>query len=223
MTFENTVAIGNGIYTPKDISNILRIPPGKVRRWINQYWDGRLGKEYKKKYSWTVDGSKAVGFHTMIEFYTFIMLGELGVKTKQSLEAHLELSNYFKIAFPFANQTILENLKTDGKKVFLNYHGAIISLDGTNQINLDFIEVFFKNLDFDNELLASRFFPLGKDKSIIVDPKRQFGHPVLDGTNIYPETIYSMYQAGDSKKLISFAYQIDQKLIDDAIEYCKAA
>ena len=89
--------------------------------------------------------------------------------------------------------------------------------------NLDFIRVFFRNIDFDNELIASRFWPLGKDRNIVVDPMRQFGHPVIGSTNIYPETLFNLYKAGEPLEFIAFTYEIDLDHVRDAIEFCKAA
>ena len=39
--------------------------------------------------------------------------------------------------------------------------GDIISLDGTNQLNLSFIRLFFTKLDFDQDNLASKFLATG--------------------------------------------------------------
>lgn len=223
MIIENKLNIGTGIFTISDISMILRLPYHKVSTWVNKYWDGELGREYENNYSWSVDNSKAVSFHTLIEFYVLYQLAEAGVKTRQVLTAHIELSKVFSTNFPFAQKKILENIRTDGKRVYFNLDGSLLSLDGTRQFNLNFIETFFKNLDFDNDLLASRFWPLGKSKSILIDPKRQFGHPVIGKTNIYPETLFSLYKGGEPIDFIAFTYEIDEQQVLDAIDFCTAA
>jgi len=223
MDFENKVKLKNGIYTVPDVSKILRLPYQKVNYWVNKYWDNELGGTFKGKYSWTIENTRAVSFHTLIEFYVFYHLSEVGVKPKDVLKAHIELSKLFDTPFPFASKNILGSIRTTGKKVFLESNKGIVSLDGIRQFNLDFIKIFFKNLDFDNELVAARFWPLGKERSILIDPRRQFGHPVLGLTNIYPETIYNLYKAGEPIEFLAFTYEIDKKVINDAIEYCEAA
>lgn len=223
MKLENTLKIGNGFYTIPDIARILRLPYHKVSLWVNKYWDGELGSDFENKYSWTVDNSRAVSFHTLIEFYVLIMLAESGVKTRQVLNAHKELSHHFNTIFPFAQKKILENIRTDGKRVYFNLDGSILSLDGTKQFNLDFIKIFFKNLDFDDDLLASRFWPLGKENNILIDPRRQFGHPVIGSTNIYPETVFNLHKSGEPIEFIAFIYEIGEKEVKDAIEFCQAA
>jgi uncharacterized protein (DUF433 family) len=223
MITENKLNIGTGIFTIPEISKILRLPYSKVSLWVNRYWDDELGAEFQSKYSWTLNNTKAVSFFTLVEFYVLYMLAESGVKTRRVLEAHKELSGYFGTFFPFAQKAILENIQTDGQKVFFNLDGSYLTLDSTKQFNLGFIKLFFKKIDFDGEMLASRFWPLGKEKSILIDPQRQFGHPIIGDTNIYPETLFSLYKGGDSVKFISFVYDLEESAVNDAIEFCKVA
>ena len=223
MDFENKPKIGLGIYTASEIAKILRVPYRNVYTWMNKYWDGKIGKEYGSKYSWDINGKRSVSFHTFIEFYVMMRFSEAGVKPKHVLEAHAELGKMYSTAFPFARKEVLKGIKSDGKHIFLKTKEGIIELNGTKQFNLDLIEIFFINLEFDKDNLASRFWPIGKEKSILVDPKRRFGHPVIDGKNIFPEIIYNHHQAGDPIPYIAYVYQISEEEVNHALEYCKAA
>lgn len=223
MIFENKPQLGLGIYTPAEISQILRLPYYKVNRWIDKYWDGELGLEFEKRYSWKSDNSKAVSFHTLVEFYVMVQFSEAGVKTRSVLEAHKELSKTYGTPFPFALKEVLDSIRTDGKKIYFSREGNTITLDGSRQLNLDFIQVFFKKLEFDSDSLASRFWPLGKENSILIDPERKFGHPVVNDKNIYPETIFNHYKSGDPIEYISLVYNLTEKEVKDAINYLEAA
>ena len=221
--FENKLQLGNGIFTTQEIAQILRLPYHKVRKWITQYWDGELGDFYEKNYSWSINHSKAVGFHTLIEFYVMMQFAEAGVKTREVLNAHKELSLFYNTNFPFAQKEVLDNIHTDKSKIYLNRNGDTISLDGSKQFNLDIIKVFFQNLDFDNDMLASRFWPLGKNHKIVCDPHHKFGQPVISGTNIQSEVIYKMYLANEPIAFIASVYEITSKDVKDAIEFHKKA
>lgn len=223
MIFENKPQLGLGIYTPAEIAQILRLPYYKVNRWIDKYWDGELGQEFEKSYSWKTDKSKAVSFHTLVEFYVMMQLADAGVKTRKVLEAHIELSQFYNTSFPFALREVLDGVNTDGKRIFLSLDDYTITLDGTKQFNLGFIKVFFKKLEFDSNNLASRLWPLGKEKSVLIDPERKFGHPVLEMKNIFPETIYGHFKAGDPIEYISYVYKVTEKEVRDAIEFIDAA
>lgn len=220
---ENQLQLGNGIFTTQEIAQILRVPYYKVNKWITKYWDGNLGKCYEREYSWSIGNTRAVGFHTLIEFYVMMQFAEAGVKTKEVLQAHKELSKFYNTSFPFAQKEVLDNIKTDKSKIFLHINGDTISLDGSRQFNLDIIKLFFKNLDFDNDMLASRFWPMGKDHKVVCDPHRKFGQPVLDGTSIQSEAIYRMYLAEESISFIASIYEIPLKMVKDAIAFHKNA
>ncbi|TDE05824.1 DUF433 domain-containing protein [Flavobacterium sandaracinum] len=221
--FENQLQLGNGIFTTQEIAQILRVPYHKVNKWITKYWDGDLGKCYEQQYSWSVGNTRAVGFHTLIEFYVMMQFAEAGVKTREVLKAHKELSQFYQTHFPFANKEVLDNINTDKSKIYLRLNGDTISLDGSKQFNLDIIKLFFKNLDFDNEMLASRFWPLGKEHKIVCDPHRKFGQPILDGTNIQSEAIYRMYLAEEPISFIATLYEISEVEVKDAILFHKKA
>lgn len=223
MTFNNQPTISKGIYTPSEVAHILQVPKYKVQRWIAKYWDGRLAEKSPSSYSWKQDGSKAINFHTLIELYVLLQFDDVGVKMPQILHAHQELSNWYDTIFPFAHKDILDSIFTDGKQIFFRQKDNLITLDGSRQLNLDFIQVFFKKLEFDNNNLAMRFWPLGKEKSILIDPERKFGHPVIANKNIYPETIYKHHLADDPAIYIAHVYGVTEKQVEDAINFCKAA
>lgn len=203
-----------------DIANILRLPNQKVNRWTNNYWDNRFGKKYDNRYSWKVENSKAVNFLTLVEFYTFIQLRDSGVTATKALKAHEELAELENTSYPFAKKNIIDNICTDGKRIYFSYNGNILSLDGSRQFNLDFIKYFFKKLDFGENDLAKRLWPLGKDRNIVCDPARRFGQPVIDGTNILAATICNLYKSGEKEEFIASLYDLTVPQINDALEYC---
>jgi uncharacterized protein (DUF433 family) len=221
--FKDHLELGNGIYTIQELSHIFRMPYHKVNFWISKYWDGELGKAYEKNYSWKCGTAKAVGFHTVVEFYVMVQFAEAGVPTRQVLNAHKELGESFGTQFPFASKNVIDNISTDGKKIFLNTNGDTITLDGSKQLNLTFIQLFFKKLDFDNDELATRFWPLGKNKQIVCDPHHRFGQAVVEGTNIQAEAIYRMHLAKEPIKFIAEVYEITEDKVRHALEFYKPA
>ena len=223
MSFESKLKIGSGIYTVAEIAKILNLPYSRINTWINRYWDKQFSKELNSSYLWKVENSKAVDFYTLVELYILVLLGEAGVQTRAIIKARIELSKIYKTPFPFAQKKIIKSIKTDGKKIFFVTKDGTVSLDGKKQFQIDFVKLFFKNLEFDNDLLANRLYPMGKSKKIIVDPSRQFGHPVVGNTNIYPETIYNLHKAGEPTKFIAHIYEIEEKEVLDAIEFCNKA
>ena len=223
MEFENHVELGSGIFTITDISSILNLKYFKVHNLLNEYWDKRFAKQLGEKYSWSVHNSKAVSFHTLVEFYIFFQLKEVGVTTQQILNAHSELSIRYNTPFPFAVSHIINRINCFGRRiVFELSNEEYINLDSTKQLNMMFIKSFAHKLDFDRNELAEKFYPLGKTNRVVIDPKHQFGQATIKDTNIFPKTIYSLYQSKESKKFIAQSYEISVREVNDAIEYCKS-
>lgn len=215
--------LGYGIYTIPDISRLLKIERRKVTRFINEYWDERIGRKlFSDSYSWSVNQrNKAVNFYVLIELFTFFRLQELGVKAKTILKARQSISAELKLDYPFASSQLL----TDGKRIWYKFEEDIVNADGSCQTNfVKIIESFAKNVDFsETSLLAQKLWPFGRDKSIVVDPHHQFGQPVINGTNINAEVIYAMYKSGEPVEAIETLYELSAQEVNDAIEFYRVA
>jgi len=212
--------LGAGIYTVADISNLLHIPQFKVRRYLNDYWNERLGKRlFNENYTWSADNKiKAVNFYTLIELYTCFHLQELGVKPKEILKSRSAMSKDLKIPYPFASDTLL----SDGKKIWYEFKDSIVKADGSRQTDfVEFIRQFTKKIDFNSGKIAEKFWPDGKESDVVINPHNQFGQPVLNGTNISAEMIYSMYESGEPIDAIGILYDLTSKQVNDAISFYK--
>ena len=183
---------------------------------MNDFWDKRLAERYNNKYSWGEGREKATNFYTLIEFYIFYQLRELKVSAKKILTAHEEIAKQLKTQYPFASSKVL----TDGKSILYALDdGTTIQADRSKQIVFrELIDNFCKKIEFSNKDLAQRYWPLGKNHCIIVDPHHQFGQPVIDKTNILAENIFDLYSAGESVQFLSRLFSLKQKEVKDAIE-----
>ncbi|MCI0448620.1 MAG: DUF433 domain-containing protein [Chlorobi bacterium] len=214
--------LGTGIYTIPDIHLILGYPLYKIRRYIRKYWDNLGMFLYKDTYSWIDGKRKVVPFLVLIELYTFFEMLEKGAKTKAIAKTRKEMAIEFKTPYPFAYRDYLVERNT------ISYYAGnlLITADKKQQTSfVNMIEKFGKKVKF-KENLAYQFFPLANSENILVDPRHQFGQPVINKTNIPTETIYLMHKAGEEKKALSVLYNISEQQIKDVIrfhEYSKAA
>ena len=223
MTFEKTTVfdLGTGIYTMPDVAAILGLPQAKVRRWLHEYWNAHFGKTDQIAFSDGTGRELVTNFHTLIEFFTFYQLRAKGVTVQRIVKAHKVLEELYKTAYPFATSNIL----TDGKNVlFTGEVGNIIHADETLQITIkEVLEPFCKKIEFDHSHLAKRFYPLGREHDIIIDPRRQFGQPVIGNTNILTETVFNLYRGGESADFIARVYDLTTKQVQDAITFHRNA
>jgi uncharacterized protein (DUF433 family) len=213
--------LGEGIYLVKDVAKILRLDYAKTRRWIVGYWSGSL--EENTRYVFGEPGNRAINFLSLIEFYTFFKLREKGVSATQVRRLHHHLSNLLGTQYPFATSPDFYIEVRKKKVVYYEYLNNLMRFDKRYQFSLRLIEGFLEKIEFDGHNLAVKFFPLAGSKNIVVDPKHQFGQPIVSGTNIKTQTLYGLYKGGESLEDISALYDISLDKVQDAIAFQKAA
>jgi uncharacterized protein (DUF433 family) len=214
-------SLGIGLYTIPDVANILNLDSNLVQRWLREYWGNRFSAGRDNFSSWGKGRDKAVPFFTLIEFYVFYQLRKQGVSAQNIAKSYETIRQELDSDFPFANAVIL----TDGKKVFYSKDGdLIINADKSKQINFkSIIEEFCHKIDFDKDAYALRYWPLGKEKNIVVDPHHQLGQPTVKNTNILAETLYSMYTSGEKISFISSLYDVTENDVKASVEFFKKA
>ncbi len=213
--------LGLGVYTIPDVSLILGIPTFRVRHILNSIWDDRFGKQiFHESYSWNFKKTKAVNFLLLIEFNTFFHLKELGVSTQRIVQARNAMVKELNQPYPFASNVLL----TNGRRIWYECKENAIDADGTRQTSfLNILSSFCERVEFNGNNLAQRYWPLGKDFSVVVDPAHNFGQPTIKNTNIGAYIIYSMVQSGEPIPVIRSLYDLSEKEVKDAIAFYQPA
>ncbi|MEM7673515.1 MAG: DUF433 domain-containing protein [Verrucomicrobiota bacterium] len=213
------ISLGSGIYTIPDASLILRLPLTKLRRWVV----GTPDQETKIIDSWGEGKERAFDFNELIEAYSIYSLRSLGISLQKIKSAHRALSKIFDCRYPFAKRGIL----TDGSHILFDESelGKSSLVNLTDRLQYEFrglVLGFCDKVDFSEATdLASAFWPMGKDRSIVVDPKRAFGRPVMTGTNTTTEAVYALFRGGEAVEDLSDQYDQDPSVIKDAIDFHK--
>ena len=222
-TFKYTAEarLGEGIYTIPEASNILNLPKDIIRRWIKNYWELRFIENYSDenlKYTWGESRNKAFNFFTLVEIIAVFSLRKIGISFNKIKIAHNQMIKLLNTPYPFATSKLM----SDGGMIFWDYDESIfIDLDRTLQLSLkEIIEPFCKKLDFcQSTNLAERYWPLGKNHTIVVDPHHCFGQPTIFGTNISTHSILKIYSSGESQECIKTIYDLRTNQIEDALSY----
>ena len=220
-TVESKVRSGIGVYSVQDIAAILRLPVRKVRRWLKDYWEGMLKDVYKATFTWGDGKNTSINFYGLIEFYTFYLLRQEGLSVTKIIEAYKAISIFKQTSYPFASSKIL----TDSGSILFEFD-EITAIDadaGYKTRITSLLKDYCHKIDFDNNSIAERFYPLGRMNKVVIDPQHQFGQPVIEGTNIYPDTIFHLYKAGEKISRIISLYDLNEQQVKDAIYYCEMA
>jgi len=213
-------SVGQGIYTAADAARILKVPYPKANYWFKYYAKQKFASSTHFKYHFQIRDIIAVNFLTLIEMYVFYTLKEKGIKTNSIMEAHSTMADFLKTPYPFAKEDIYVN----NKALLFSHNDLLISADKNLQtVIVQVLKPFLNKIQFNDDRMANRFYPMGKKKAIVVNPENQFGQPVIEGTNILAQTVYLLSKAGESSRSIAKLYDLDIKQVRDAIEFANAA
>lgn len=213
--------LGEGIFSVSDIAGILKIKPTRSRYLINEYLGNKFKKEQNFNYKIQKVKTDTVNFYALIEIFVFDRLRKINVPSKKITKFHNYLSKKFDTKYPFA----ITNFIANGKELYFDFKGKWVTGDGTEQIAFkEIIDFLGDKIDYDKESnIASRYFPLGKNKNIVIDPNYRFGKPILKDTNLIVENIYDLYLAeGKNKDFISNLYNLPIEDVNDVIDYMAA-
>jgi uncharacterized protein (DUF433 family) len=64
-----------------------------------------------------------------------------------------------------------------------------------------------------------RWWPLGTDRAVVLDPQRQFGQPITARSGIATEILQAAAKAGQTIEEIAEWYEIDPPAVRDALEF----
>lgn len=198
---------------------MLKMPLPKLRTWVRGVADANM-----RHFPIGVFDTRGAGqdrnfdFYTLIELFSVAELRRHGVSMRTLRDARAELGKRYNVAHPLA----LRGLLTDGKRLLKELgKESLLELGSGGQSAFESVlKPFCYSLDFDmTSELAARFFPLGRDGGVVVDPHHAFGRPVIVGTNVATETIASLVHGGESLDDIATEFQIDRSHVEAAWHY----
>lgn len=211
---------GQGFYTATDISNILNLNYSKVSYWFRKYVKGEFESSLNYRYYYDVEEITAVNFYTLIEIYVFDFFRQNKISTNRIVLAHKVLSELLNTPYPFCHSDML---LISGKDILIQLGNLLaVSEPGFQQTIKDYVLPYAHKIEFLNKI-ADKYYPLGKQHSIVVNPKNQFGSPIIDGTNIKVSTLTSLYRGGEEIGFISNLYNLSEQQVRDALIFDKAA
>jgi len=205
--------LGEGIYSPDEVAEILHLPYHKVKALIRGYWDTA---------TFGTRRNRVINFLGLIEFYIYYYLRHHGWSAQKIKKLHTQLSSSFDTPYPFASLKIKTHRRDQDQKVeaWIDHDGRLIQADGKLQPSFrEFIEPFLEQIEYGEDLLAKRFYPFKESKAIVIDPKKQFGQPIIDGNGVRTEVVWKFHLGGESNKAIASMYDLTEEQVEDAIKY----
>nr|HRO43451.1 DUF433 domain-containing protein [Flavipsychrobacter sp.] len=212
-----------GIYTVKDVMDITGISRSKVKRWFTE-----LSNLNYEGISLVQQGAKkelCISFYGLVELVVINHLREEKFQLTNIWKARNDLGRRTGKMYPFATNNVKERMKITGQDLVFQFNDGEppVTLDGkgrrSGQFNMDFIQDFFRNMDFSDDGHVLRFYPHQNSRLIVVDPKQGGGKATISGKGAWAETIAGFYKGPESVPGLMRDYGLTEEEISIAVEY----
>ncbi|MHC2021359.1 hypothetical protein [Methylobacterium sp. CM6247] len=213
--------VGIGLYTPVEAGRLLQISPAKIARWLRGHEAN--GKRYEALWNPQVDlGDEgfALGFRDLQEVRVaaaFIARGLSPQRVRQAIDLARDIVHDER---PLSTA----QFRSDGRTVFLQ----VAEEDGqTKLIDLfkkqfafrEILERSLVHLDYDEAGVPSRWWPLGRSRSVVIDPARSFGQPIEAETSVPVEALATAAEAEGSPEAAARAWDVPVRAVKRAVAF----
>lgn len=218
--------IGAGVYSLPDAARLTGIPRRRIRRWLEGYSFQSSGKVHHSPAVIATTlrrdvGQLALTFSDLIEIRFLDRFLECGVKWHVIRVAARRASELLGRPRPFSTQIF----KTDGHAILAQIVRSgddpeLLNLV-TNQWELDRIvdPMLYAGLDFNALDEPERWWPMGQQKSVVIDPLRAFGAPILARSGVPTQVVARAVRTERSHQFVARMYDLALKAVRHAVEY----
>lgn len=205
-------------YHPSEVARLVGMHPARVRRWLgtNPYATG--GGIVVRAPD---DTPGLASFLDLVELELLRALSAEGFSYNQLRDLVFEAAHVLECDHPLArNQHLLE-----GHRIFLPLDQAktkkILQLGTGGQMAFDeVVKERARTLDFDATGLARRWWPLGRDHQVVVDPEVRYGRPVIAGTGIGTAALSDLYRAENGNAYrVAELYEVPVETVLEAFKF----
>lgn len=212
--------LGVGLYTPADASRLLRIPTGKIIRWLRGHTVN--GKRYNQLWQSQIqlgDGKTYLGFRDLMELRTAHAFMQAGVSAIMIRRAIVEAQKYIDEERPLSTTKFL----TDGRSIFLEIADesgdtTLLDLFKRQYTFKRIVETSLKGVDFEG-VTPVRWWPANRSQKILVDPERCFGQPIESETGVPTATLAAAAKAEGTVEAAARIWQVPVRSVVRAVRF----
>ena len=217
-----------GLYTAPEAAELTGIEVQRIRRWLLGYRRGTAGKEIWSEPLWAPEVPRTardveLSFRDLIElrFVAQFVRAGLSLHTiRRALAISREMTG---VERPFSTA----RFRTDGRTVFLQVsreveEPTLIDLLRSQYAFNRVVEPSFRNVDYDGEI-PERWWPMSHRSNVVVDPRRNFGHPILASYGVPTRALADAIAAEGSIAKVARIYDLPMAAVRDAIAFERRA
>lgn len=210
------------LYNFAEADRLAKVTPNTSRRWLKGYsfwYDGE--QRTMPPVTPTTETKDAVSFVDLMEVAAIGRLLQKGFSFQRIRKINAIARFYLQTSRPLVTETF----KVKGRDIFVDSGFGILVNVGQNagmQAWDEVLDPFLETVEYEDRIVR-RWWPLGKDVGVLIDPDYGFGLPVIEGNGVRTEIIAERYRAGDSAEEITYDFSVTPDEIEDALRYEGAA
>lgn len=179
------------------------------RRHSNPVWTGQLQP---------LGDVLAIGFKDLMEIRFVRAFLNAGVTWKTMRDAHVAAKAKLGADHPFCTHSFA----TDGREILLHQAEAsgdtcLINITNDQRQFERIVAPFLKELDFEQGV--ARWWPLGKQRSVVVDPIRNMGQPTVTLSGVPTRILAASVKSNLSVESVASWFEVAAKEVRDAVEF----
>lgn len=216
-------AIRRPLYSFAEVDRLAWVTPGTSRRWLSEagyhYWYSSEERRTLPPITpkpWR-SPPEAASFTDLMEVAAIGKLKEKGF----GLRRVRQINEYCRLYLGRDRPLVTETFKVEGRDIFIEAsHGVLLNVgyEAGMQAWEEVLDPFLDTVEYENELVR-RWWPLGRELGVVVDPDYGFGLPVISGTGVRTEIIAERHEAGDKNEEIAYDFGVTASQIEDALRY----
>lgn len=217
-----------------EAAHYLRIPPSTLRTWVRgRTYPTAQGDQFFEPVIELADETRGLlSFVNLIEAHVLGAIRQAGVGFRNIRRGLDYLAEQLPSPHPLAEK----DFQTDGMDLFIQHLEALINVSRSGQLAMrPVLETYLARIERDIHGIATRLHLFTRrdmppeelhPPMVTVDPRIEFGRPVLAGTHIATKVIFQRFEAGDSIEELADDYARTSSEIQEAIrceQYKQAA
>jgi uncharacterized protein (DUF433 family) len=234
--FGRDSALGRGVYGAAEALRLINfrrqfdtssrtISRQTITRWLRGYDYVRKGEKHHSPPLWkpdyvNEDDTIELSFRDLIELRFVKAFRDIGLSLPTIRECFERAVEAVHDQRPFSTQ----KFRTDGKTIFLEItdnvnEGELLDLKKRQGVFHRIVAPSLHDLEFDAETVV-RWFPLGKaHRSIVVDPARSFGRPIVMPAGVPTEVLREAVEVEGSEEKVAKLYEVPVAAVRDAVVF----
>lgn len=213
---------GLGLYTFQEASRLTGIRPGELRRWLQGYrtrtkempplWETELAEA----------GLDGLSFHDLLEVRFVKEFRKHGVSLQTIRIAARVAREMLHTDYPFTSH----RFRTDGKNIFWDAVRETGEHDMLDLRKRQFVfekvirPSLYEGIEFGADDLAIRWFPMKRNKQVVIDPAIAFGKPIVVDVGVRTDILYEAWLAEDEdKRRVASQFEVPVQAVDAAIRF----